>query len=240
LLSTAVATPTTAQDYDKGALAYQAGDYETALQEWRPLAEQGNAQAQVKLGVMYDYGNGVPRDSTEAVNWVRLAAEQGNAEAQFYLGSMYTDGEGVLQDYAEAVDWYRLAAEQGEVWAQYRLGTMYNNGHGVLQDYAQAVNWFRLAAEQGNAEARDDLIRLASEQGNAPAQYALGSMSADGDGVIQDTFIAHMWFNISAANGHELGSAGRSLIEQRMTLEQIAEAQALARRCMASNYQDCG
>ena len=204
LLSTAVATPTIAQDYDKGALAYQAGDYETALQEWRPLAEQGNAQAQVKLGVMYDYGNGVPRDSTEAVNWVRLAAEQGNAEAQFYLGYMYTDGEGVIQDYAEA------------------------------------VNWFRLAAEQGNAEARDDLIRLASEQGNAPAQYALGSMSADGDGVIQDTFIAHMWFNISAANGHELGSAGRSLIEQRMTLEQIAEAQALARRCMASNYQDCG
>jgi TPR repeat protein len=204
LLSTAVATPTTAQDYDKGALAYQAGDYETALQEWRPLAEQGNAQAQVKLGVMYVYGNGVPQDYTEAVNWVRLAAEQGNAEAQFYLGYMYTDGEGVIQDYAEA------------------------------------VNWFRLAAEQGNAEARDDLIRLASEQGNAPAQYALGSMSADGDGVIQDTFIAHMWFNISAANGHELGSAGRSLIEQRMTLEQIAEAQALARRCMASNYQDCG
>jgi TPR repeat protein len=204
LLSTAVATPTTAQDYDKGALAYQAGDYETALQEWRPLAEQGNAQAQVKLGVMYVYGNGVPQDYTEAVNWFRLAAEQGNAEAQFYLGYMYTDGEGVIQDYAEA------------------------------------VNWFRLAAEQGNAEARDDLIRLASEQGNAPAQYALGSMSADGDGVIQDTFIAHMWFNISAANGHELGSAGRSLIEQRMTLEQIAEAQALARRCMASNYQDCG
>ena len=65
-------------------------------------------------------------------------------------------------------------------------------------------------------------------------------MYANGDGVIQDAVIAHMWYNIGGANGSELGSDNRSVIEGRMTREQIAEAQALARRCMASNYQDCG
>jgi TPR repeat protein len=59
LLCTAVAVPAMAQDFDKGLEAFQAGDYETALQEWRPLAEQGNASAQNNLGNMYDYGDGV-------------------------------------------------------------------------------------------------------------------------------------------------------------------------------------
>jgi hypothetical protein len=58
--------------------------------------------------------------------------------------------------------------------------------------------------------------------------------------VIQDDVIAHMWLNIGGANGCAGGSEGRSLIEQRMTREQIAEAQALARRSMSSDYQDCG
>jgi TPR repeat protein len=101
---------------------------------------------------------------------------------------------------------------------------MYDNGNGVIQDYAKAANWYRLAAEQGDADA----------------QYNLSVMYANGDGVIQDTFIAHMWLNIGAANGNHLASESRDKIEQRMTREQIAEAQALARRCMASNYQDCG
>ncbi len=57
--------------------AYQRGDYATALREWRPLAEQGNTEAQYGLGVMYDKGRGVPRDHAEALQWYRKAAEQG-------------------------------------------------------------------------------------------------------------------------------------------------------------------
>ena len=52
----------TAQDFQKGFAAYQAGDFATALQEWTPLAEQGNSTAQYALGVMYDNGYGVPQD----------------------------------------------------------------------------------------------------------------------------------------------------------------------------------
>ena len=64
-------------DLDDGVAAYESGDYATALKEFRPLAEQGHAVAQFKLGVMYDHGYGVPENDTEAVKWLRKAAVQG-------------------------------------------------------------------------------------------------------------------------------------------------------------------
>ena len=82
--------------------AYDRGDYDTALKEFRPLAEQGDSKAQFKLGIMYDNGFGVPQDYKEATRWCRLAAEQGDSLAQPSLGYRYYKGLGVRQDYAEA------------------------------------------------------------------------------------------------------------------------------------------
>jgi TPR repeat protein len=79
----------------------------------RPLAEQGNAEAQSLLGLLYELGWGVPQDYAEESKWVRRAAEQGNAQNQLVLGAMYDEGKGVPQDYAEAPKWYRSAAEHG-------------------------------------------------------------------------------------------------------------------------------
>ncbi len=98
----------------EGTVAYLRGNYKTALKEFRILAEQGNAEAQFNLGIMYVEGKGVSKDNTEAVKWYRKAAEQGDAQAQNNLGLMYSEGEGVPEDYMEAVKWYRKAAEQGE------------------------------------------------------------------------------------------------------------------------------
>ena len=97
-----------AQDLDAGLKAAQAGDFQTALKEWKPLADQGDAIAQYNLGLMYAYGEGVPEDDAEAVRWYRLAADQGHAGAQYNLGVMYANGRGVPEDDAEAVRWYRL------------------------------------------------------------------------------------------------------------------------------------
>jgi len=72
-----------AQDFDKALAAAQAGNFETALKEWLPLAKQGNASAQYNLGIIYNKGEGVPQDSAEAVKWYRLAADQGYASAQY-------------------------------------------------------------------------------------------------------------------------------------------------------------
>ena len=128
-------------DFQKGLAAAQRGDFATALREWTPLAEQGDATAQNNLGVMYDKGEGVPQDDKTAVKWWTLAAEQGYASAQYNLGVMYANGEGVPQDDKTAVKWWTLAAEQGYASAQYNLGVMYANGEGVPQDDKTAVKW---------------------------------------------------------------------------------------------------
>jgi len=109
-----------AQDFNAGQTAYDAGDYATALREWRPLAEQGDAWGQSNLGVMYELGQGVPQDYAEAVRWYRAAAEQGKAWAQSNLGAMYYNGRGVPQDYAEAHMWLNIAAANGAARANER------------------------------------------------------------------------------------------------------------------------
>jgi hypothetical protein len=149
----ALALPAYGQDLQKGLDAHHSGDYATALREWRPLAEQGDAWAQYNLAVMYAEGEGVLEDYAEAVRLYRLAAEQGDAWAQFNLGLMYYNGHGVPKDDAEAVRLYRLAAEQGHAGAQSNLGVMYRHGYGVPQDYVQAHMWFNLAAAQGDEDA---------------------------------------------------------------------------------------
>lgn len=201
-----------AQDFATGNTAYLAGDHETAFNEWRPLAEQGNARAQFKLGWMYNFGRGVPRDDAEAVKWYRLAAEQGDPEAQFTLGGMYYIGRDVPQDYTEAVKWYRRVAEQSDATAQFKLGWMYDEGEGVPQDHAEAVKWYRLAAEQGAA----------------PAQTNLGRMYAEGKGVPQDFVSAHMWWNIAAANENGYAREQRDYVAEKMTQADISEAQRSA------------
>ena len=102
-----------AQDYDAGLKAAQAGDFQTALKEWKPLADQGHAGAQYNLGWMYADGEGVVEDDAEAVRWYRLAADQGLAGAQHRLGLMYYNGEGVLQDNVTAHMWFNIAGANG-------------------------------------------------------------------------------------------------------------------------------
>ncbi len=95
--------------YDEGVATYKRGDYATALREWRPLAKQGNANAQFFLGVMYYKGRGVPQDYAEAMRWFRETAERDLAASQFALGAMYSLGHGVPRDYVQAHVWINLA-----------------------------------------------------------------------------------------------------------------------------------
>ena len=155
-------------DFNKGLTAAQNGDWATALKEWKPLAGQGDADAQTNLGLMYQNGWGVPQDDKEAVYWYKLAAEQGDAKAQYNLGVMYDVGEGVPQDDKAAVRWYTLAAEQEHAKAQYNLGVMYALGEGVIKDYVYAHMWGNIASMNGNflgAELRGDVAeKMTSSQ----------------------------------------------------------------------------
>ena len=150
LFSLLLGVPSYSADFNKGLTAAQSGDFATALKEWKPLAEEGNAVAQNNLGLMYHNGWGVPQDYKEAVNWYRLAVEQGYAIAQYNLGLIYEKGKGVPQDDKEAVRLYRLAAEQGYADAQGNLGVMYVFGKGVTKDFVYAHMWGNIALMNGN------------------------------------------------------------------------------------------
>lgn len=105
-------------DFKAGMDAYKDGDYATALKEWEPLANEGNASAQTNMGVLYQHGHGVAEDRQEAMRWYRLAAEQGNITAQYNLGLMYHHGVGVPQDDVQAHMWCSLSAAGGHTRAR--------------------------------------------------------------------------------------------------------------------------
>ena len=132
-------SPSWGANYEKGLFAYDSGDFATALREWTPLAEQGNAYAQNYLGFMNSKGRGVPKNYKKAVQWYKLAADQGYALAQSNLGTMYREGRGVPKDYNVAARLYKLAADQGYGKAQYNLGVMFERGLGVPKDYKEAI-----------------------------------------------------------------------------------------------------
>ena len=110
------------------------------FEETRARAEQGDADAQNKLGAVYANGQGVEKDQAVAVKWYRKAAEQGNSDAQYNLG-------GVVENFAEALMWYRKAAEQGNLAAQKHLALLLDVDD---TNNDEVLKWLRKAAEQGD------------------------------------------------------------------------------------------
>jgi TPR repeat protein len=161
-------------DLNEGIEAYYFGRYGVALRELRPLAEEGIAEAQFYLGVLYAKGRGVPQNYAEAVKWYRLAAEQGFPKAMSNLGQMYSKGKGVPKDFALAVQWYQVAADEDLPEAQYNLGVMYKEGQGVPRDLVQAHMWFNLAAGNGHEDAlraRSMVAKMMTASQIAEAQH---------------------------------------------------------------------
>jgi hypothetical protein len=140
------------------------------------------------------------------------AAKQNLAKAQNNLGICYDNGDGVAKDQVEAVKWYRKAAEQNLAMAQYNLGVCYDEGGGVAKDQVEAAKWYRKAAEQNFAKA----------------QYNLGVCYDNGEGVAKDYVEAYKWRLLAARQGDENAKKAMTMLENKMTPEQIAEGQKLA------------
>ncbi|MBJ6800372.1 tetratricopeptide repeat protein [Geomonas propionica] len=137
----------------------------TDLKEVQKLAEQGNAEAQMKLGVMLSSGVGVPLDKLGGLKWYEKSASQGYPPGQWNLAFVYIRGEVVPQDFKKAFQLLRQAADAGFDSAQYDLGMMYLQGLAVpAPDQDKADVWFRRAAAQGNRDAKKILKELAANQ----------------------------------------------------------------------------
>ena len=189
----------------------------------RKAVELGDADAQSNLGDVYYYGWGVPQDYAQAAKWYRKAADQGHVMALATVGYLHTEdfnehreGSGILQDEVEAAIWYRRAAEAGDADCQIDLGRQYYYGKHVTQDYEEAAEWFRKAADQGDDHA----------------QNFLGDMYRYGQGVLQDYVMAYMLYNVASAGGSDSAGKKRDRVAKKMTREQVAEAQRLAREWM--------
>jgi len=164
-------------------------DHKEAVKWFRQAAEQGHADAQCRLGVVYGSGiGGVKQDKKEATKWLRKAADQGVADAQHRLGVHYLRGIGGVARYpTEAVKWFRKAAEQGHANAQCVLGEMYEQGISVDFDSEEAVKWYTKAAAQGHSRA----------------QLKLGSCYYSGSGIGMDLEAAKYWVEAAIDNGND-------------------------------------
>ena len=187
-------------------------DYATAAKEYRPLAERGDAEAQYRIGRMYEFGNGYPEDKAQGIAWIRKAAAQGHADAEQELGVVYATGDGVAQDDEQAVAWFRKAAEHGDATAQYNLGLLYAKGQGVPKDYAQAFEWWRKSAAQDNADA----------------QLKLAVVYHNGQGAPKDEVAALANATLAARNGDKENIDYRDEIAKPLASDQKRKASSLA------------
>jgi uncharacterized protein len=147
------------------AVACPAGAYDgTDISSIRQLAQQGDPEAQTKLGVLYSVGIGVGADKQKAAEWYGKAAAQGFPRGEWNLAFLYVRGEGVARDYSKALALFRKAADQGLSAAQYDLGMMYLQGLGVPPQPAAAESWLRKAVAQGSREAGAVLAELRAAQ----------------------------------------------------------------------------
>ena len=124
------------------------------LEYYEQVAQQGNAEAQKNLGIMYVEGDRVEQNYQKAIEYFEQAVQQGNAEAQKNLGIMYEVGLGVEQNYQKAIEYYEQAAQQGNINAQCCLGFMYYNGLGVDIDRDKALEIYKKIEQQNKTAER--------------------------------------------------------------------------------------
>jgi TPR repeat protein len=134
-------------DLSSGLQAFEARNFSKALQLLTPLAEDGNPEAQYRLGMIYQNGLGKVKNLEYAKKYMSAAAQQNHAYAQHGLGVMYLYGEGVEKDESKALEWFRKAAEQGLSGSQMTLGMMYENGQGVEKNEVEARRWYKMAEQ---------------------------------------------------------------------------------------------
>jgi uncharacterized protein len=241
-------------DVAAGMRAFRNKDYTTAYSEWKAAADQGVAEAQFDLGVLYAQGRGVRRDLTQAEQWYRKAAEQGNSEAEFALGQMYARGWGVPRDEADAMRWFQMANSPetdgpATDWAVIE-------GYGVQKDDTQAAYWYEQAAQKGHPEAQFSLARLYSSgkgvphdedqavrwtrasagRGYSPAQAALGTRYARGQGMDRDDKRAYFWLTVAYLHGEKSVEKVRAEEAAKLSPDDVAANDKNAQNWKPRNY----
>jgi TPR repeat protein len=166
-------------DFEKGIAAYQANDLPLAYKEFRASADEGHADSQFNVALMFEKGIGVEKDEKQAVEWYRKAALQGNGAAQFNLGVLYENGRGTKVDFAKANEWYRKASMQGDPLAIGNLGMLYVRGDGVNENKIAGVALLLVSATMDPSPENLAKRNIAGTRGLTPEMIAKAQTLSD-------------------------------------------------------------
>lgn len=145
----------------------------------------------------------------EALDFFLKAATKGHAESQIWL-SLYHEKK---YNHEESLKWINLAVQQGNLEACYILGRWLLDGDNHIErNWPQAFNLFRYASERNHSDSR----------------YFMGLMYEEGKGVVQSYVKAYMWYCLAAAGGDEEAIKERRVLEKKMTMAKVMDAQKLA------------
>ena len=203
---------------DKAKEQYDLKNYSKAYSLFSLVAMIGLAEAQCRLGNLFETGKGIEKDSLKAEEWYTKAAEQGNAEAMYSLGRLYCEQK---NDKAKAFHYFQLSSEKNHLETLVCLGCCYENGYGTEINLDKAIELTAKAAEQDCARAKRimglyyengtgvemntakalEWYIKAAEQGDASAQCSLGFHYKYGKGVDRDLVKAVEWYTMAAEQG---------------------------------------
>ncbi|HEX2590035.1 MAG TPA: TetR family transcriptional regulator, partial [Rhizomicrobium sp.] len=182
----------------------------TPLDELSAMASQGDAKAQLIVGLKYLKGtDGIEKNPVEAAKWVARAAQRGEPMAQYWAGYIYQHGIGVSADPDAALRWYEAAADQGNTKAMYNLGVGYAQGWNGAKDAPEASRWFARAARLGFVDA----------------QFNLAVLYERGLGVPPNMSDAYKWYAVAAHSGDAESKKRMNAIASQMDADDLAAAQ---------------
>jgi TPR repeat protein len=202
--------------------------------EWKKLAEQGDAEGQFQYAELVWQGLGVPQDDFGSARLLQMAARQGHARAQARLGIRYKAGRGIPQDLVEGMAWLKKAADDGFPEAQYALGMSYFHGDGTPKDDVAAATWLERAKKSGDANAERSLgqmqvqarpknhaeaakiYHLEASNGSVVAQVAFGACLEEGRGIAMNRAAAATWYRLAAKKGDLLAKYRAGLLLQEI------------------------
>ena len=180
------------KDFEKGCAFYDAQEYASALPLLLPLAQEGDSDAQFRVGFCYLE----MQQFDKALDWLEKARAQSHPKAAYNIAWMYGFAKGVAQDESKWVKYTKESAILGFVSAQYNLGGAYYYGwHDLEENYDEAFKWLSKAANTvPDVPARTKLI--------ARAQFLVGECYDYGRGVEENKEIAYQWYKKASDAGH--------------------------------------
>jgi len=144
----------------------------------KKAADAGDTKACLQYGDALLRGDGMSKDSVQAIRYLRQAADQGEPNAAFRLGKIYDDGEQAPKDWAKAFDYYTDAAKAGVSEAQYNLGAMYVSARGIPRDYVEGLAWLIVATKNGAPADGEKQVRERLKTSNRQQQIAAAEQRA--------------------------------------------------------------